>query len=651
MVAGAQCKWRSCLITLFLALVITATLINSSNWFIYASQASYFSYVILVSFLLSITGIIILKFSDLVIPLPIILVLVFGFYVLVHGKVISENLNPRHTYLVLSSLSAVAFYLLFKINNYKTSTLLWLVSFIALGESLICLAQYTGWVKSSDLYFAVTGSWVNPNVTAMFLSMALPAVLSLCFIVKKREKTASILIVGFMLAAILLLKCRTAYIGAAVSTTIVLNYRYQVWQYLSNKRNRTSCIALAALALLVLIPLSLQLYKSKQASADGRMLVWKVSFQMILEKPFTGYGYGMFEQAYNLAQAKYVQNGKLTGEELRRADHVRMAYNEFLENTVEGGLTGLILFAGIVFSLLLVHPRSSRNHYNSKITDRNPFIQTVEEQQAISICTYAGIVAFVVMSLFNFSMQAIPAACLFMLYISIYSVNYSFRSHPRPMFLTGGWHLSSSLRLGIGAGCIIGGVFICFYQTENVHADLKNKHAADLAAKGDLIGARTILQQLESVLPESESYWRNYGQVLFELKNYPEALMAFNRAKTFSSNPDLYFKSGLCHERSGNYSQAATDYLMAKNIQPARFKHRMALMNVYLKSRNAAAAGDMAQEILVLKPKIPSDKVRRYKSAARLVLKRLEGDERSQKMQLEIQRPAYLITSKAITNL
>ncbi len=45
-------------------------------------------------------------------------------------------------------------------------------------------------------------------------------------------------------------------------------------------------------------------YKTKQASADGRILIWKVSAGLLAGKPFGGYGYGLFEREYNLAQGQ-----------------------------------------------------------------------------------------------------------------------------------------------------------------------------------------------------------------------------------------------------------------------------------------------------------------------------------------------------------
>lgn len=47
-------------------------------------------------------------------------------------------------------------------------------------------------------------------------------------------------------------------------------------------------------------------YTLKPISADGRLLIWKVGYGMIKDKPATGFGKGGFEANYLYYQAKYL---------------------------------------------------------------------------------------------------------------------------------------------------------------------------------------------------------------------------------------------------------------------------------------------------------------------------------------------------------
>lgn len=91
----------------------------------------------------------------------------------------------------------------------------------------------------------------------------------------------------------------------------------------------------------------IHLYQIKNNSADGRLLIWKLSTKMIAENPFKGYGYGLFERNYNLKQASYFANQTSSNTERRNASFVAMAYNDYLEQTIEGGILGLLFYSDI----------------------------------------------------------------------------------------------------------------------------------------------------------------------------------------------------------------------------------------------------------------------------------------------------------------
>lgn len=52
-------------------------------------------------------------------------------------------------------------------------------------------------------------------------------------------------------------------------------------------------------------------FQLKVDSANGRLLIWKVSVMAIVEKPFLGHGTGNFASAYGMAQEKYFSQKSL----------------------------------------------------------------------------------------------------------------------------------------------------------------------------------------------------------------------------------------------------------------------------------------------------------------------------------------------------
>ncbi len=84
------------------------------------------------------------------------------------------------------------------------------------------------------------------------------------------------------------------------------------------------------------------IYNYKKDSADGRILIWKVTLQMIADNPIFGNGLNTFQSKYMHYQENYFKiNKKSTFKYL--ADNNNYAFNEPLRLLSEQGLVGLSL--------------------------------------------------------------------------------------------------------------------------------------------------------------------------------------------------------------------------------------------------------------------------------------------------------------------
>ncbi|RRN77796.1 O-antigen ligase domain-containing protein, partial [Pseudoxanthomonas sp. SGD-10] len=182
--------------------------------------------------------------------------------------------------------------------------------------------QYFNLANSNSEYFKITGSAFNPNITAMYLAMSLPAALYI-YRNKPFKVPQAIYVIPFVLIglAIVTLQCRTAVIAIVIAMFIVT--AISLYQ-----KTRLKYLLLAGILLCgLLAPVGKYFYRMKKDSADGRLLVWKTSFKLIKEKPLNGYGIGLFEKEYNLKQADYIKTNELTQQESKTASYVNMAYN------------------------------------------------------------------------------------------------------------------------------------------------------------------------------------------------------------------------------------------------------------------------------------------------------------------------------------
>ena len=129
---------------------------------------------------------------------------------------------------------------------------------------------------------------------------------------------------------------RTGFLSAIISSAIVLlSVSDTMRKKLLNLRT-----------ILILIPLALillfLLYRFKADSANGRLLMWRVSMEMIKEHPVLGWGHDGFTAHYMEYQARYLTDNP-DSPFILLADNVNNPFNEYLLVLVNYGLAGLSL--------------------------------------------------------------------------------------------------------------------------------------------------------------------------------------------------------------------------------------------------------------------------------------------------------------------
>ena len=598
---------RSALIIL-IAAQLAATLINNEH-FTHPSLAAYFYYVICSAVLAGITAIFYLRKTitgiDNVFLFPLITFGLLTIYPFLQTLFFGQrDLSTAHFLLLAYALSLLSFSILFATGNISKLSMYRLITIAVVIESMVCIFQYAGWLESKNKLFAVSGSWVNPNVTAMFLAMALPAVLHVCLQenttgIKERSPVKAFYIVALLMAimALVLLKCRTAYIGFVLAAIIQCNNRYgwlpKIGRTYSHTKIAITCLLLASLAVVA----AMSLYRFKQDSADGRLFIWKLNLQMIAKKPVAGVGYGSYAHDYNLFQAGYFSQAKATDKETRTAGYVNMAYNEYLQITAEMGITGLLLFGCLLASLLVRFP----------------------SRDSMGITAYAAVAAFTVMSVFNFTIQAIPVMFLFVLYAAMLITTNKEKS---PATKTATRPFAPAVRLLL----IVAAVYLLFSQTSLARSFMETKQAREARINGDAAGAIELLAPLKTTMRQSNIYWSEYGMALAAQHNYRNAVDKFLRALSITADPDIYLQAGYCYQQLQVTDSAIIAYTMAKNITPNKMTPVFALMKLYAGLKDSAHAMAMANKIMIMTPKWQSAETDFYKREAQLLLNKTKTD-------------------------
>lgn len=397
---------------------------------------------------------------------------VWVLYIVIHTLTIGAN-----EWYQGGSYVAGFIYVLSLVNGLKNHAItpkLLFVLFAAFGvvQALYCLLQYLHFCAPTTPLFPVSGSFENPNITAMYIAAVFPLVL---FHAGKRVVLWGC--VGLMCVALLVLKCRTAYLGLLPVLFIYLIYHTSAISRVRRLPKVSKGVLLLSL-LLVFAAGSLYLYHAKKASADGRLFIWKITAQMIADKPVIGYGYGLSARYYNLYQAKYFQENRGSDGERKNARHVHTSYNEYLEQTAKGGIVGGVFFLGF---LILIAMRAYR------IKDW------------ISLATLAALAA---MGLSNFVQTAIP---VWVLLLTVAALVLSAEKSVPP-----GWYLKTGLSRSLCMAAFL--LVVCQSSVFVAQRELKRCVSAD----SQLTSACNCLGQYVDAAGSSEIYLRLYAKSLMQ---------------------------------------------------------------------------------------------------------------------------------------
>lgn len=507
---------------------------------------------------------------------------VWGIFIVLHTIFIVAPNTYETSYLFSSILYFYSLAFFFRKQIVTFEMLYACFALMALIQSIVCILQFTGIAHSADPNFEVMGTLNNPNITAMYLVISSPYFISK--FLKKQQILFHVVVLAILLFAVLLLKCRTAYIGLI---TIALTYilKHETIRDIWKKWSKWLRFGIIMSSIPLVCGLFTALYFQKKASADGRIFVWKVAIEMVKEEPLKGYGYGLFEKEYNLAQAKYFVTHQTTATEKNNARYVFMPYNDFIHQAIQGGLLG-----ALVFVLLILY-----------------FVYLAIRQKDIQRSSI--VMAVVVMMCLNFTVQAIPVWILFLTAaaaLTTQEVNELVVVNKKLIHYFG----------FIGSGILI--VFL-FHQLHKKQAQEDLKIAVKLYEYHQIPKAAALLKTSFDAAGSSEAYLRRYGGMLIALKRTKEGCELLERATQFSSATTLNFDLAKGYEQCNEFAKAEQRFLLVRQMIPTNYRSRFKLMKLYQKIGKLNKARFMALEIMGLPDRKDNKEIQVFRQQASII--------------------------------
>ena len=209
----------------------------------------------------------------------------------------------------------------------------WLMILAGTIEAILGLLQVYGYEPSNHSLYALTGSFYNPGPYSGFLAMCVPVALHEWLEGKRIWKHVALVALVLMLVVLPSGMSRSAWLAALVTSGYVLGMHYRERFYRYRK--------FFWVGGLLLMLLGIGAYYWKKDSADGRLLMWKVATQAVLEHPWQGVGWKNVAGAYGDAQEGYFASGAATEQEVHVAGAPEYVFNEYLQVAMAWGVPAL----------------------------------------------------------------------------------------------------------------------------------------------------------------------------------------------------------------------------------------------------------------------------------------------------------------------
>ncbi len=561
-----------------------------------------------------------------------ILVLLFFIYVIANRFLVADFFS--HSRYLFEFIGLGLFYLLVRLTRKNLCSTL-LISLITAGvvQALYGNLQLYGIFPSHHSLFKITGGFFNPGPYAGYLSSVLPIVLALYLFHAKQvfhfrcrteislddlskttrgihgviksmtihlkefiSKYGNMLMYYFYVVSLILIavilpatQSRGAWLAVLFSGVYLLFKRYNIKASIVKKylNSKIKIIFGILLLFITLGGLSYTIYQFKIDSANGRLLIWKNTLDMIKDKPLLGWGFEKFPAHYMNYQENHFKTD-INSSFADVAGEVNYAFNEFLKIGSETGVFGLLIALGIIVAIFTLKdcPYESNN-------------------KVLFLAAKGSLLAVVIFGLFSYPSNILPIKLNFIFLLAIAS-GYKEGIRMKP---------NVNGKILIYSRILLFAVILTF--TLSVYPFFKKWHQAyedwRVAFYTYQLGAWeasvTDFEKAKPLLAHNGQFLVNYGKALSMAGKHSEAIAVLLEARNYLQNTILCTAMGDSYKALGQNHEAEMCYLQAWHMIPSRFYPKYLLAVLYDATGKKEDATKIANELILKEPKIESTAV------------------------------------------
>lgn len=463
-------------------------------------------------------------------------------------------------------------------KSVKTQEVYMLLLLTALFEAFIGLEQWFGFWGKVHNYSTITGTFDNVAGFAAYLSMCFPLALYFGKSNLARERILGYVIGGILFVLIVLSGSRTGFVAIVVGCMMSFFRGRRFWYHLSIW-NKLFCLILGIL-------LFLGLYILRKDSANGRLLIWRCSWEMIIDKPLVGHGPGSFVAKYMDYQSNWLKEHP-NDRWVWLAGNVKHPFNEFLKIGTEYGVLGLIFIVGVCIWAWRLYKRSSDAEYPMWI----------------------GIAALSVCALFSYPL-AYPSVCMLLFFqLGIIGNKRS------------GMQFKQKYKIAMFGGMAL---FIFVFTIYWGKKEIEWYGIVSESMKDRTESVLSDYQQLYPFMRENALFLYNYGAELNKVGRWGESVKVMKECSLLLKDTDVQMLLADNYNNLGQFSLAEKAWTSAANMSPNRYFPAYQLFILYLKQNRQDEALKLAKNILRKPIKVPSYLVSRIRNEVQKFLEKSE---------------------------
>jgi O-antigen polymerase len=440
---------------------------------------------------------------------------------------------------------------------------------IGIAQAVYGLGQYMHWAHNiAAPNFRMSGNLDNPAGFAATLSVCFPFALFLLLKKGLYWKITGALAALLFVVAIILSQSRAGVIAILVISGIwVVKALNPTWMW--SWSNRTKIVSSAALIITILVGL----YFLKKDSADGRLLIWQCSGQMIADKPLLGHGTGGFQREYMLYQADYFRAHPASSY-VMRADIVKHPFNELVLLLVEHGLLGGLLFGLLIYLLI-------REYKKNK-----------QPETFYAMLCLSGIAVFACFSY--------PLGYPFIKLMAVFCAAAIMRQESKV------WEIPKGLFSVVKPAALVMATVLLVFTGKMFYDEYDWNTIAKRSLAGETKEVMPDYARLYKTMNRNGLFLYNYGAELNYINKWNKSVVLLTECANFYNDIDLQLLLADNYMQLKQYAKAEKCFLLAHQMIPNRFIPLYRLALLYKNEGKIHEARRIAEILVKKKVKVES---------------------------------------------